>query len=206
MTRSAAIASGLVVGVFVGLVLLALFVRVMRGGDGAAPQAVQETEETAGVPDDAGDEDDSAAAGGVKTLPVTVYQRAGTRSLLLKPAGARIVWFDSPVERARQLVRHVIDGVRAEGAVRPAPSGMGYNDVYVDDNRIAWVDLAGEGTSKLVGADMEEALVACLTRTLVDNLNEVQRVGILVDGEPRRTLAGHVDISRTFTGREWPTL
>jgi len=67
---------------------------------------------------------------------------------------------------------------------------------------------APPGLREAMGAGTLGSLDAVLLFSLqgpdIEGLDEVRRVGIVVDGEPRRTLAGHVDLSRTFTGREWP--
>lgn len=203
MSRPAAIVTGLLVGGIVGAIVLAL---ALRGRDGRAtgpevspPPAVEQ------APD--AEADGTTAGEGetrVRTMEVTIYLRAGTTDLQLRQVPAEIVWFDSPIERARQLVAKTLAGAPDEKDSGPAPSGLGFHDVFVDDRRIAWIDLAGDTLSVLAGADVEESTVACLARTLAENLAEVERVGFLVDGRTRRSLAGHVDISRTFTGAEWP--
>ncbi|MDQ7087410.1 MAG: hypothetical protein Q9Q13_05930 [Acidobacteriota bacterium] len=58
--------------------------------------------------------------------------------------------------------------------------------------------------ARLVGSDAEQAVVAALARSLVEGLDEVRAVGLLVGGENRRTLAGHVDLTRVYDGSEWP--
>jgi len=216
VTRRVAIGGGLALGAAIALLILVLLQCGTRDEGARAPGDTTPEAAEAGPDDAALDataagpavpalervQDESGAR--LRTLPVTIYQRAGTRTLRLTGAGARIVWFDAPVERARQLVRLVLDGVAAKGALRAAPEGVDYNDVFIDPSRTAWIDLTAESVPLLSGQDVEETVVACLVKTLVDNLAEVRRVGFLIDGEPRRTLSGHVDLSRTFDGSEWP--
>jgi hypothetical protein len=141
----------------------------------------------------------------VQTRPVTIYRRAETDELALVASTGQIVWFGGPVDRARQIVRLVLEGVDdAEAGVLPVPEGIRFRDVYLDDRQTAWVDLVGSSLAPLAGADEEQALVGSVARSLVDGVDEIERVGFLVDGEPRRSLTGHVDATRTFTGSEWP--
>lgn len=136
----------------------------------------------------------------IETRPVTIYGRAQDESFFLVGRTAQIVWFGSAADRGRQIVSLVLDS--DAGSI---PPGVVCKEVYLDDRGTMWVDLARSSLGFVRGSDEEQALVACLARSLVEALDEVDRVGVLIDGEPRRTLAGHVDLTRTFTGAEWPT-
>lgn len=108
----------------------------------------------------------------------------------------------SPI--AAQIVRLVLEGFpENSNTVSPAPAGVKCRGVFIDDRGTAYVDLDGATIGTIHGADEEESLVAAVSRSLVDGLQEVKRVSFLIDGEPRDTLAGHVDLSRQFSGREW---
>ncbi|UCF69267.1 MAG: GerMN domain-containing protein [Acidobacteriota bacterium] len=201
MNRKRAVGLGVLLGSAAGLLVL-LVVLSVKDGSEPVPTPL------APPPPVAADED--AAPGvdepTVRTQPVAIYQRAASERLALVAVPAQIIWMASPVDRARQIVRLVLEGVPESGALRPTREKLRYREVLIDASGIAWVDLAGEPLSGLTGSDAEQALVGCLARSLVENLDEVRRVGIVVDGEPRQTLAGHVDLSLTFTGREWPSL
>lgn len=146
-----------------------------------------------------------AAPERVRTQAVTVYQRAMSGELLLAPVTAQIIWFSSPVERARQIAQLAIEGIpAAKGVVRPSTATLRVRELYIDAQGTAWVDLEAEGVARLQGSDEEQSVVAALSRSLVLGIDEIHRVGVLVGGEPRRTLAGHLDLSRVFSGREWP--
>jgi hypothetical protein len=210
--RTRAVVGGVVAGV--GLAALALALLVTWGGGGGAPGE----EEGAAGPGAASEEPSGDAAGStpddaspasplVSTRPVTIYRRADSERLALEAGTGQIVWYGSPVDRARQIVRLVLSGVDEgeDGAgAPPVVEGVRCEEVYVDGRGVAWVDLESASLDRVRGSDEEQALVACIARSLVEALDEVTRVGFLVDGEPRRTLAGHLDLSRTFTGAEWP--
>ncbi len=167
-----------------------------------------------------------AASPDVRRQPVTIYQRADAPAFALVGVEAEIVWLDSPVDRARQVVQLVLEGVPGgsggsggssasgasgasggsgtPGAIPPAPVGVRYRDVRLATNGVAWIDFEGATLGGL-GSDHEEALVGALARSLTQAFpDEIRRVGVLVDGMPARSLAGHLDTTRTYTGREFP--
>ncbi len=146
---------------------------------------------------------DGLVAGPLPRL-IAVYQRARTDQLQLAPVESQIVWMPNVTDRAAQIVRLVLEGFpENSNTVSPAPAGVKCRGVFIDDRGTAYVDLDGATIGMIHGADEEESLVAAVSRSLVDGLQEVKRVSFLIDGEPRDTLAGHVDLSRQFSGREW---
>jgi len=198
VNRRAATALGLAVGVLGGLLILA---GMGISSCGRAPRGRAD-----GAPGNAAKPAAAAVAESEVTYEeVTIYLRAPGEALALAAVPAQIVYFPSPVERARQIARLVLDGVpEATGAVAPVRAGVRLREVLIDDRSIAWVDLEGPSLRVVGGSDEELALVAALARSLNENLEEVARVGFLVSGEPAETLAGHVDVTRTYTGYEWP--
>lgn len=206
---------GVAAGAAAGLVVLLAVIALVGGDDeGAteeepAPAGVSGAVEPAGPPGGDAQRVPAKAAGpAVRMQPVTIYQRAASQELRLVGVPAQIVWLDSPVERARQIVRLALEGVGRQDveAYPPAGGRVAYREVFIDDRGIAWIDLDPASVHEIQGTDEEQSVVAVLARSLVEGLDEVQRVGILVDGESRRTLVGHVDLERTFTGTGWPVI
>lgn len=197
----------------VAFCVLAVVVAAGLGGFWLVARAVRGTSAETAV--DAGGDAGSAPASppltagappDIRTESVTIYLRARTDEVALAPVPAKIVWFNAPVDRARQVVQLVLEGVPgAEGVVAPVRAGVRYRDVLIATDGTAWVDLDGATIDAVEGSDAEQALVASLARSLVSALPDVRRAGITVDGRPRATLAGHVDLMRTYTGREWPS-
>jgi hypothetical protein len=201
VTRWKSVLLGVLAGGAAGAVIL--LVVILLATDRTVPEqdpATAPAEEPSASP--------QAAPSGpvVRMQPVTIYQRAATPDVALVGVPAQIVWLDSPIERARQIVRIALEGTEQTKieAYRPTVKPLAFRDVFIDDRGIAWVDLEPDSALKVGGSDEEQSLVAVLARSLVEGLDEVRRVGLLVDGEPRRTLAGHLDLERTFRGTEWP--
>jgi hypothetical protein len=204
VTRAQSVLLGLVAGGAVGALIL-LAVWGLAGGRDAGERATDRAPGPSASEAPA-DLEPSSSGPMVRMQPVTIYQRAPTAEVALVGVPAQIVWLDSPAERARQIVRIALEGTEHEQveAYPPTLRSMEFRDVFIDDRGIAWVDLKPASALRVGGSDEEQALVAVLARSLVEGLDEVRRVGLLVDGEPRRTLAGHVDLERTFDGSEWP--
>jgi hypothetical protein len=194
MTRRVGVALGLATGALIALLLI-LVIGVWRQHRAEQEQVVPQAgpNDSRGTPDNA------------QYRLVAIYQRALTSDVRLKSVESQIVWLPSVTQRARQIVRLVLEGFPAEtDTVAPAPPGVRCRELFADQRSTLWVDLDSDSLRSIQGSDQEEALVATLARSVVDALPEIKRVGFLVDGKPRETLAGHVDVMRRYSGREWP--
>ncbi len=191
---------------FVSIVLLAGGATWLVGSRLLARRAAGAAEPAPGTTKNAPQEQAAPAEPELRSVTVTIWQRATTDDVRLAAVPAQVVWFDAPADRARQIAQLVLDGVPdAKDAVPPGPPGLKLRDVLIANTGTAWVDLDGASLAALAGSDEEYALVGALARSLTGALEDVRRVGILVDGGPRETLAGHVDLGRTYSGQEWPT-
>jgi Sporulation and spore germination len=75
-------------------------------------------------------------------------------------------------------------------------------DFYLDASGTAYVDLALV-QQKDIRASARDELVAiyAVVNTLLQNIEEIKRVRVLLDGREAQTLAGHIDLSRAFSKR-----
>ncbi|GAB4131238.1 MAG: hypothetical protein Kow001_24580 [Acidobacteriota bacterium] len=112
---------------------------------------------------------------------------------------------DSRILMARQLVQEVLKGRRpsAEAGIVAESAESGgdttkLRQLYLMDDGTAVVDLHPVPAGALLGIVEEYGLIASITRSLRENLPEVQQVKFLVDGRERATLAGHVSLARSF--------
>jgi len=133
-----------------------------------------------------------------------------------------------PTERVVLFVAHDDDGtLRAESAMIPMPSGRQqraeellqallsvYLDkssphvlgagseirsVYLVDPGVAVIDVNGAfADTHRSGVLVEELTVASLIQTVSANTPGIVKVKLLVDGQPRETLAGHADLSSYY--------
>lgn len=112
-----------------------------------------------------------------------------------------------PVLTARQIVRELLTEskeVQSESedlgvSLRTfAPQGH-LRQLYLLDDGTAVVDLSQEVSQGILGGVIwERAVIESITRSLRENVDQIKRVFFLVEGQQRRTLAGHVSIEEPF--------
>lgn len=101
----------------------------------------------------------------------------------------------SPADRARAIVENLIAAKDAAGLKTPVPTGTRVVNIFIKDN-LAIVNLSREiMTNMRGGVDSELLTVYSIVNSLLFNLESIDAVQILIDGEKVPTLHGHVDIS-----------
>jgi hypothetical protein len=76
--------------------------------------------------------------------------------------------------------------------------------LYLDASGTVYLDLSPIAAGqKEIRASVQEELLAvyALVNTVTQNFPEVRQVRVLVDGREAQTLAGHIDLSRSFMKR-----
>jgi hypothetical protein len=75
-------------------------------------------------------------------------------------------------------------------------------ELYLDASGTAYVDLASVQQKEIkVSARDEIMALYAMVNTLLQNIEEIKRVRVLLDGREAQTLAGHIDLSRAFNKR-----
>lgn len=116
---------------------------------------------------------------------------------VLVPEQAEIFQTASPVDRAKQILSDLISGPNQDYALPCLPARTRLRQVYVLENGVAYVDFTGDLTLGLGGGSSRELMaVYAIVDSLALNIPEIERVGILVDGQPIQTLNGHMDLRR----------
>ena len=129
----------------------------------------------------------------------------------------RSIWL--PQDRnaqARVLLEKLLEAYRAPDSTHPMNVASGINDVYFlaapqgkesagNGGQLAVVDLSGAlAAAQPSGIEPETLTLLSMMATLHANLPAVTEVHFLVDGQPRETLAGHADLTRTYLAGEAP--
>jgi hypothetical protein len=118
----------------------------------------------------------------------------------------------NPAARARAVLGRLLDLYAAPGAAHPVPGGASsVAQVFLlpvtgangkpaaNGSQMAVVNLTGAfAASHPSGLQTETLTVLSICATLNANLPNVAEVRFLVDGQPRATLAGHADLTRTY--------
>ncbi len=85
------------------------------------------------------------------------------------------------------------------GLVSALPPETKLRQVFLTKDGIAYADFTKDLTAAHPsGSDAETATVFAIVDTLAFNFKAIKKVFILVDGEERETLNGHVTLSRAF--------
>lgn len=73
---------------------------------------------------------------------------------------------------------------------------------YLDGQGTAYIDLVPSQQRDVSASAWEEFLaLSAMVNTVMQNFDEIKQVRFLVDGREAQTLAGHMDLSRTYTKR-----
>ena len=103
-----------------------------------------------------------------------------------------------PVFNARQIVDEVIQGPEEEGAAIFRQDAT-IRQIFVLEDKTAVVDISRNTAESLAGGiRMELCAIHSITRSLVENLEEIDQVRFLVGGKQELTLSGHVSIGKPF--------
>jgi len=128
-------------------------------------------------------------------------------ALLYFPVEGTLAVQKTPVKRqpdAQLQAREVVVAQFADprAAQIPVLRDVKLRALYVDASGTAYIDLALSPQKELRASAGDELLVIYgLVNTLMQNIEEIKLVHFLLDGKEAQTLAGHMDLSRTFTKR-----
>ncbi|MCF6464668.1 GerMN domain-containing protein [Clostridium sp. Cult2] len=121
------------------------------------------------------------------------YVETGDESLEKLIPEKRIVEYGD-ISLEERIVKELIKGPDSEKLNTVIPSNVKLLGVEVADGT-AFVNFAGEG---LYGGSMQEDFtIAQIVNSLVE-LESVERVQFLIDGQKAETLMGHIEISEPF--------
>jgi hypothetical protein len=86
--------------------------------------------------------------------------------------------------------------------LEPVLRDIKLRELYLDGSGTAYVDLTlGPRKDVRASAWEEQLAIYALVNTLLQNFEDIKQVVLLLDGGEAQTLAGHMDLSRTFTKR-----
>jgi sporulation and spore germination protein len=100
-------------------------------------------------------------------------------------------------DQVKQIVNDLLSDPTHEKARRAVPAGTRLRQVYVLDEGVAWLDFSSDLTDNLPGGSMSELLtVYAIVDSVVANVQNVRRVGILIEGHQVETLNGHLSLKQ----------
>lgn len=133
---------------------------------------------------------------GVKTKRVTIFFLSENDNLLHPEE--REIQQGTLNEEARAVVEEIIRGSRS-GLLNTVPETTRLRQVFVTSDGTAYVDLSRQILeASYYGSSGEMAAVYSIVNSLTYNFKGIKRVSLLVEGNERETLGGHIDLSRPF--------
>ncbi|MCX6567057.1 MAG: GerMN domain-containing protein [Candidatus Aminicenantes bacterium] len=101
----------------------------------------------------------------------------------------------SPAFEAREILGELLKGSQS-GLLSTVPPETKLIQVYITKDGTAYVDFSREFADRHPsGSNAEIATIYAVVDSLAYNLKSVKKVCLLVDGEERETLAGHIAIN-----------
>lgn len=141
--------------------------------------------------------DDGARARAILNKLFEIYAAPGATHPVPAPPPAVRQVFLLPEQSAAASSEIVRPGTDRPGIGKPGAKAPTLDSV--NGPELAVVNLApGFASSHPSGLETETLTVLSICRTIHTNLPRVAEIRFLVDGEPRATLAGHADLTRTY--------
>ena len=110
---------------------------------------------------------------------------------------------DRPVDQVRAIYRELLAGP-SKGHTALFPDGAELLEAYWSDRGTLYLDWNKTLTQGFRGGSARErSLIASIVRTAGENLPGVERVMLLVDGEPVETIGGHFGVLSPLNVRDW---
>jgi spore germination protein GerM len=114
-----------------------------------------------------------------------------------------VVVKDQTADQVRAIYRELLAGP-SKGHTALFPEGSELLEAYWTDRGTLFLDWSRALTQGFRGGSAKErSLIASMVRTAGDNLPGVERVMILVEGEPVATIGGHFDVLSPLPVRDW---
>jgi len=187
------LAASVIMGVLLWNQLRRAHDRLLRGEDSAptqAPQVAPAEQATLMVANDA----DNSVQPRVLTLPLPQNPEARARAIL----GKLLDLYAAP-----DAAHSTPGGANSIEQVFLVPIADANGSATANGPQLAVVNLTGAFVAgHPSGLETESLTVLSICSTLNANLPRVTQVRFLVDGQPRATLAGHADLTRTYLTNE----
>jgi hypothetical protein len=102
-------------------------------------------------------------------------------------------------DKVMVLIRELAKGSQ-QGMLSPIPKDTELRKVFVDRNGTAYLDFSPEISKVLIqGVAGELILLELILRTIQENITQIKKVQILIDGNEIQTIDGHIDMSEPLS-------
>jgi spore germination protein GerM len=115
-------------------------------------------------------------------------------------AEERKVLAEDTASAIEAIINALLEGPDSPKLVSTIPAGSRLLHIFLTDDGTAYLDFSSELSSFHPGGVTAERLTLyAIVNSIVLNLEQVERVQLLVEGKPVSTLNGHLDISQAKT-------
>jgi len=116
----------------------------------------------------------------------------------LHPEERKIPADSSIVRQAKRTIEELIKGSQS-GLISPFPPETELRELYVTKKGVAYVDFSEDIVEKyLSGSSAEISTIYSVVNSLTYNFRSIEKVFILIEGQEKETLGGHINLSRPF--------
>jgi len=134
------------------------------------------------------------SASDMAELPVTVYYRHPFIMAMI-PHRRHILNHPKPAERIKQVIDMLTIAPPGSEDQPIWPQGSYIRELYVLPEGTLVIDFKQRALDRLsVGAAGEELMIVSLVNSILESFPELKVIRLLLDGEVRESLLGHVDI------------
>jgi spore germination protein GerM len=132
-----------------------------------------------------------------KTVRVALFFLSGEDELLHREV-REIADDASVVHQAKQTIEELIKGSQ-KGYFSALPPETKLRELYITKEGVAYVDFSKEIVQKnLSGSSAEISTIYSIVNSLAYNFSSIKKVFILIEGQERETLGGHITLSQPF--------
>ncbi len=116
----------------------------------------------------------------------------------LHPEEREIAASSSIVRQAKQAIEELIKGSKS-GYISPFPPETKLRELFLTKGGVAYVDFSEDIVEKyLSGSSAEISTIFSVVNSLTYNFKSIKKVFILIEGQERETLGGHINLSKPF--------
>jgi hypothetical protein len=133
-----------------------------------------------------------------KEKQIAVIYFSDPQERFLMPEKRYVIKEEDPALQAKEIVKALLEGSK-EGLVNTFPAGVTIRDVKVDDGGTAFVNF-NKNLTKLHpgGSTAEMASIYSLTNSITENVPDVKKVKILMEGKELLSIKGHISTRNAF--------
>jgi spore germination protein GerM len=143
-------------------------------------------------------QEEAGSEGQVQRATVVLFFSSEKDDLLHREE-REIIASSSVEDQARTIVLELLKGSQQEN-ISPIPPETRLREVFIAKDGVAYVDFSREFMDKhLSGSSAEISTIYSVVNSLTFNIKSIKKVFILVDGGEKKTLGGHLDLTRPFS-------